>query len=281
MAEHEPFDFSVIPEKKSGEVKMAGASQSKNLCPEDNQDAFFIDPIHQSFGVFDGVNGVPNGKLAAETCSKLIQQYLSELSRYYPNFSNEGIEESLQSICSKTTSAIYKLRQESDTKMGTTGVFGIITTKPDGTRKAFIANIGDSRAYLIRHHVLYKETQDQNYVPYPDQDTLDKLKGKKLIKFKKSLINDDRIIGQLYGEEQIFPQIKEIDLEPKDVLLLVTDGIYKNLTSREISSTYKKNRHEDIEIISQKFIKRAYHRSQENHSRSTPDDLTAVVIKLK
>lgn len=273
MPEHEPFDFSTIPEKKSREIKMAGLSQSKNLCPEDNQDAFFIDPIHQSFGVFDGVNGTPNGKSAAETCANLIQRYLSEVSKSLPFQNSNGIKEILQDISSKVNSEI------SDGY--STGVFGVIVAKPDGTRQAFIANVGDSRVYLIRHSVLHKETTDQNYIPYPAQDTLDNLKGKKLIQFKKTLIDDDRIIGQVYGGEGISPQIKEIDLESKDILLLVTDGIYKNLTSREILSTYKKNRHEDLETISQKFIKRSYKRSLENHPRSTPDDLTAVVVKIK
>lgn len=271
MPEHEPFDFSNIPEKKSREIKMAGSSQSKNLCPSDNQDAFFVDPSHQAFGIFDGVGGVLNGKLSAETCVQLTQQYLSEISKSFSGLMDNEIKESLQYISNRTNLAI--------TEGYSTGVFGVIVSQGN-KRRAFIANVGDSRAYLIRHGVLSKETRDQNYVSYPDQDRLDKLKGKSLEKFKQYYVHNDRVVGQLYGQQNIAPVITEIDLEPKDVLLLVTDGIYKNLTSREILSTYKKNRHEDLDIISQKFIKRAYHRSQENHPRSTPDDMTAVVIKL-
>jgi protein phosphatase len=273
MPEHEFFDFSAIPEKKSPEIRMAGSSQSKNLHPEDNQDAFFIDPNHQSFGVFDGVAGAPNGKLAAETCSNLIQQYLSEIYKSLPLQNSNGIKEILQDISSKINSVIPDGYS--------TGVFGVIVTKPDGTRKAFIANVGDSRAYLIRHNVLYKETRDQNYVSYPNQDRLDKLKGKKLENFKQYYVHNEHIVGQLYGQQGITPVITEIDLESKDILLLVTDGVHKNLTKREILSTYKKNRREDINTISQKFIKRAYKRSQENDSRSTPDDMTVVLVKIK
>ncbi len=272
MPEHEPFDFSAIPEKKSREIKMSGVTQSKNNCPKDNQDSFFIDPLHQSFGVFDGVTGAPNGKSAAETCSKLVPQYLSEMSKTLSSLNNNEIKESLQYLSTKVNSAI--------TEGYSTGVFGVIVTSPAGKRRAFIANVGDSRAYLIRHNVLYKETRDQNYVSYPNQDRLDDLKGKKLEKFKQYYVHNDHIVGQLYGQHGVIPTITEIDLESKDVLLLVTDGVHKNLTKREILSTYKKNRHEDLETISQKFVKRAYKRSQENDSRSTPDDMTAVVVKV-
>lgn len=276
------FRFHQSPEKNLEKIQMGGCSQAEDLCPKNNQDAFFVDPTHLIFGVFDGVGGEPHGRLASSTCSKLIQQYLLREIPRFPNLNNDETKEVLQNICSKVASTIFTLHQQSHTDMGyTTGVFGIIIPRADGTRKAFIVNVGDSRAYLIRHNVLSKETRDQNYVSHPNQDRLDKLDGKNLDKFKQYYVHDDQTVFQLYGQQNIIiPAITEIDLEPKDVLLFVTDGIYKNLTSREILSTYKKNNYENINNISQKFVNQAYKRRLEGHCRSTPDDMTAVIIKL-
>ncbi|MCW1948925.1 MAG: protein phosphatase 2C domain-containing protein [Candidatus Shapirobacteria bacterium] len=278
MPEHNFSDFPdrfpspKSPEKKSKQIQMAGFSQSKDKNLKNNQDEFFINPENHSFGVFDGANGAPNGKLAAETCSKLTQQLLSEVSPYFPNLSPDNIKETLQDISTKVNSAVLNGYS--------TGLFGVITTDSNGKRRAYIGCVGDSRAYLVHHNVLYPETRDQNYISYPNQDRLDKLKGKKLAKFKKHFINEaDERLGQAYGQKSVYLVITQIDLEPKDSLLIFTDGITHNLKEREISSIYKTYRHENPETISQKFIQQSYDTSLKKDG--TPDDMTAVVIKIK
>lgn len=286
MPEHIFSDFLhhlPSPEKKTKQIQMGGYSQSKDKDPNNNQDYFFTDPKHLSFGVFDGLNGIPGGQQASSRCSELVQQYLSEVSYSLPNFDDDGIEEILQNISNKVTSTIFELHQQNSAVMGcSTGLFGIIVPRANGTPKAFIVNIGDSRAYLIHHNVLHKETYEQNNISHPNQDRLDELSGKELSEFKKYYINENnKRITQFFGKQRVASVITKIDLEPKDVLLLVTDGIYHNLKKREISSISKINRHQNPRDISQEFINQAHLQSlNTKNSRSTPDDMTAVVVKI-
>lgn len=275
MPEHIFSDFLhhlPSPEKKPKQIQMGGYSQSKDKDPKNNEDEFFIDPDHRSVGVFDGVSGVPNGQSAARKCSESIKQSFSEISSFFTNSSPEGIEEIIQNITTKANLAI--------TEGYTTGVFGVIVTDRDGKLRAYIGCVGDSRVYSVHRNVLRKETRDQNSIPYIAQDDLDKLKGKRYTRYQKTLINNNDI-GQLFGEPNVFPVITKIDLEPGDTLLFLSDGISNSLVDKEISSTYRRYRHKNPEDISRGLVNRAYENSQGNNARSTPDDMTAVVVKIK
>ena len=77
------------------------------------------------------------------------------------------------------------------------------------------------------------------------------------------------------GAEDPIPQTSRMVISAGDILLLASDGIYKNLNEAEITALLPD------ENAATKLMEAAYARSQDaTNRRSTPDDISAVVVRF-
>jgi protein phosphatase len=117
---------------------------------------------NQPFGVFvvaDGMGGHSAGEIASGSIVNTITDTaFNDLSNEYPETDDKYIAW-LQDLISKANKDVWELAKFQGIDMGSTLVMAVLSGS-----KAFIANVGDSRAYLINNHGIQQITTDHSLV---------------------------------------------------------------------------------------------------------------------
>lgn len=119
-----------------------------------NQDSIYMNPERNLFIVADGMGGHNGGDIASALAVQNIPEYIIEHFEADPQ---QAISNSI-----KYANSAIKDRGKNDpllTGMGTTVVSFYFKETT-----LFIANVGDSRAYLVNRHRLYQLTKDHSLV---------------------------------------------------------------------------------------------------------------------
>lgn len=135
------------------------AKTDVGLKREINQDTILVDPELNLFIVADGMGGHKGGEvasaLAVETVQEIVKDRLQGASRINPaEVLAEAYRASSRRIHEKSTRQNPELMG-----MGTTMV-SLLAYK----EKIYIANVGDSRAYLFRDPYLWQLTEDHSLI---------------------------------------------------------------------------------------------------------------------
>ncbi len=111
-------------------------------------------------GVFDGVGGMRNGSDASMVA-------VEALRRSAENFFNQTKTETPEDFLKRIAKKINKeIRERYRKTASTTGCYGVFTPVKKGAYEVLIANIGDSRAYLLTSEsALNKITNDDSLFP--------------------------------------------------------------------------------------------------------------------
>lgn len=125
-----------------------------------NQDSILMDTKNKFFVVADGMGGHKGGEVASKMASEALQQVVKD------GLAAGDIQnpmELLRKGFEEATKAVYleanKPGDENLHGMGTTMVALFIYKKI-----AYIANVGDSRAYVFKDEFLWRVTEDHSWV---------------------------------------------------------------------------------------------------------------------
>lgn len=293
----------------------ARSEKSKALDHLRNEDSVFFNKKNDSFGIFDGVGGSINGEESSKLCSNLIQTELKNLPQ---NISPEEAYLKLKEILKTVNETLIK--NKSKYGLGeSTGTFGIICSDNSGKKTAVIANVGDSRAYLYRREnkkpliqlttdddafekkagilqhkkninlVEFNQIEFNQIIKEPDrirEEINNASSEKDISQIGKLFFQIRNVIGKCFGSDfnyDTHPNPVFINLQEGDILLLTTDGIHDNLTTRELNEdlSYCSDQKLDANEISNILVNHAIERSQQETYRSKKDDITALVIECK
>lgn len=93
----------------------------------------------------------------------------------------------------------------------------------------FVANVGDSRAYIIGDEVT-QVTWDHSYVG-------ELMRRGKITKEEARFHVKNNVITRAIGAEEVVePDYFQVDLEPGEIVLLCTDGLYNMVSERTIQA---------------------------------------------
>ena len=170
------------------------------------------------YAVADGVGGAQAGEIA----SKLAIQTL--LNTYYHSYRDTAAGR-LENAVIKANHAVYEQakEQEGPRRMGTTLVAAVVRGK-----ELIVANVGDSRAYLISDGRIEQITRDHSVVA--------RLVAEGVITAEQAETHPRRhVLSRSIGAN---PQVK-VDIftkhfHPGDRLLLCSDGLTEHVTDDEI-----------------------------------------------
>lgn len=198
---------------------------------EHNEDTCYVSKQGDLFIVADGVGGQNAGEIASKTAVEEIVAYLdTHLDRdktggtYIFGCIAEGLEFVNQSILEKAH------KNANLNKMATTIVLMYVKNNV-----AYITNMGDSRAYLIRKKEILQLTEDHTLVNKFIKEG--KFTEEEIYKFStEDVIRrlSNTITRALGDEGGIEPDHFIVDIEPDDVFLLCSDGLYGEVTDEEI-----------------------------------------------
>ena len=193
--------------------------------------------------VCDGMGGENAGSEASEVAVNAVFDRI--ILNYREDADNNSVRNLILSSVTAANSIVYEksLSDEKKVGMGTTCVCGVI--KKD---IAFIANVGDSRAYLINDRNIQQISTDHTYVQMLfEKGEIDKEEIK--THSQKNVIT--RAVGI---EDKIDIDYFEIDISPQTVILMCTDGLSNYCSEEMICEIISNN---DLENASAKLIKYA------------------------
>lgn len=201
-----------------------GFKCNRGIVRKNNEDACFVIPGHDVYIVADGVGGNNSGEVASRTAVSEIAEFINE-NDLSDCDDTEAIFESLSKAVGIANDKIYQMGMESAENRGmATTVVMVYIRGLD----AYVANVGDSRAYLMRKGRLKQLTNDHTYVNELVQKgviTQDEAEHHK----QKNVIT--KALGAEYFVE---PDFYKIGLNKNDIIMLCSDGLYGEVDDAQI-----------------------------------------------
>lgn len=228
---------------------LTAVRSEKGNYRENNEDYARLEKYgkYKLYVIADGMGGENNGEVASKIATDTLCDYISanlisdkapvetELKDLFTNafqVANKGI---------LVYCADNGLR---DSDMGTT-----LTAVLIYERKAFVAHLGDSRAYLKHGSAMTRLTNDH-----------------------VSTNNSNELVKCLGINTFIYPDFYSYNIMYGDLMILCTDGIYCNLSDLQIVNCLKI--HNDLEGCLDKLFDAAY-------TAGSQDNLTAILANIR
>ena len=201
---------------------------------EDNQDRVTVSAADHAalLVVIDGMGGHSDGSRAADTALKSLLESFRQTS--LPMFDPLGF---LHMALSRAHDEVAKLGngQTIDTRPRATTAVCLVQ---EGA--AFWAHIGDSRVYHMRHGKIVQRTRDHSHVELLLREgkiTEEELPTHPMRNFVECCLGGDPAIPEMTVSGRHV-------LQPGDVLLLCTDGIWANLRDSDIAGFFREDNQE-------------------------------------
>jgi protein phosphatase len=212
---------------------------------EQNQDALLIDEPLGLFVVADGMGGHAGGatasRLAVDTIRAALQKARDEEPALFGSGA-EGEENPLPDLLGHAVeaacAAIFETAQADSelAGMGTT----VTAVLVDG-RSAFVAHVGDSRAYLLRSGHIYQVTQDHSLVAEQLRSGVITEEDARTSRYKN-------IITRSVGfEREVMVDLMGLELEAGDALVACSDGLSNHVDDQEILALVEEEGEEAVE----------------------------------
>ena len=177
-----------------------------------NEDSMIVEPQRGLYAVLDGMGGANAGDIASQTARDAIREFV--VQRRLVMDPRGLLEAAIQAGCAAVWNAAQQVRERHG--MGTTVVSCLVV---DGKR-AIVAHVGDSRAYLLRNGRLQTLTRDHTIVEELVQrgmlaaDEAERHPYKNVLSRNLGAKSDTRV------------DVTEVELKPGDRILLCSDGLY-------------------------------------------------------
>lgn len=209
-------------------VLSVGAKTDLGSVRENNEDKYDMLEPHEPgilavkgrlYGVADGMGGHSAGQIASELALKtVIQSYYRELS--------DDIRQSVRAAVSEANSLIFDTAQLIPERqgMGTTLTLAVVIED-----RAIIANVGDSRTYLIRDGRAKQVTKDHSWVA-------EQVRLGTMTMEEASMSPLRNVITRSIGTSpSVEPDFFEEQLQEGDFLVLCSDGLTGHVDPEEIA----------------------------------------------
>ena len=192
-----------------------------------NQDAFAVIDHMGFWAVADGMGGHVGGEIAAQTAIATVQHHSGSSSELLRAGSTSPTD-ILTDLISRAHEAILdRARSKSKLKgMGTTLV--LLAIVPDQTSTAYLAHVGDSRAYRLRSGTLTQLTKDHSLI--------EKYLERGILTPEMAKTHPERhVLTRALGiPSAAKPTISAFPLQDDDLILLCSDGLTKMLEDEAI-----------------------------------------------
>ena len=207
------------------------------------------------FIVADGMGGHAAGEVASEIAVDTVSNV------YYQDDSDDAATSLLHAI-KRANALIHQRAAENMLRsgMGTTCVSAVLRGN-----MAYIANVGDSRAYLVRNGQVKQVSQDHSWVA-------EQVRAGLLTEDQARTHAQRNVITRCLGTQpdvdiDVFPE----QLEEHDAIVLCTDGLSGLVSDDEIRR-----------IVAQSAPQESvYHLVERANENGGPDNITAIVISVQ
>jgi PPM family protein phosphatase len=205
--------------------------------------------------VSDGMGGAKAGEVASALSIEGVLSGMLDAAKQ-----GQTNDKTLRAVIERVSKKIYEAGKRPD-RRGMGATLTAILVK--GTT-AFVAQIGDSRAYLLRSGKLGQITHDQSYVQMlVDAGVMTPEEAERSPR--------KNIIMQVMGQESIKVALGRIELRAGDRLLLCSDGLTNVLDDDSIASVARPPK--DLVTAVNELI-------EQTRRGGAPDNVTAILAEI-
>jgi len=234
---------------------MSGHTETGNVRSI-NQDSFHVSKVPGGYLaiVADGMGGHKTGEVASQKAVEIVRRELSKNSKHPPTALAKAVQIANLEILD------FAIENPDHKGMGTT-----LTAVFIDDQVGFVAQIGDSRAYLIRDNKIHQLTNDHSWVAEQVRQGI-------LTQDEAQHHRMRNIITNALGHgEEVKLDISHFELEEGDKIFLCSDGISMLLDDSVINR-----------IVSGASPETAVNRLiAAANKKGSPDNITAVVLEIK
>lgn len=250
------MSFSPAPSTENNAPTYAGLTDPGRVRQE-NQDCWVADLSQGSYIVSDGIASGFAGELAAKFVVEALPRLLQ--TRLH-NFVGSIQAFPLQDVIAELSSC---LRSKTENQPGLDGMGATVVAALIRQSQALIGHLGDSRAYLWRQGTLQQLTKDHSLV----QLLLDcgEISSEEAVSHP-SRGHLTRYVGMA---EPVLPEIRFVQLQPGDRLLLCSDGLTNMLKDDELVTIL--NQEGSLQEACQELIDSA-------NAAEGRDNITALIV---
>ncbi|SHO49980.1 Stp1/IreP family PP2C-type Ser/Thr phosphatase [Anaerocolumna xylanovorans] len=215
-----------------------------------------IGNLENIFIVADGMGGHNAGDYASRFCVEVFTETIKA--------AGEGLPVSTMSRALAVTN--QKLLEEAKSRqelngMGTTFVAATVLNNT-----LYVANVGDSRLYLIRNKEIKQITEDHSLVE-------EMVKNGEIEREQMRFHPNKNIITRALGaSETVVPDYFEVELNKEDIILMCSDGLSNMMDDKDILEITNEFP-DDLEGACGKLVGRA-------NDNGGKDNISIVMIKM-
>ena len=213
------------------QVEVAGKTDV-GCVRANNEDNFGYDSRYGIYVVCDGIGGQASGEVASKMGVDTVLRYFRDAAESggYPQVGDplEGISERGQALASAIRLANRTIHETGQHQVGRAGMGSTMVAALVHDDALSIANVGDSRIYLIRQGSIQQLTQDHSLVM--EQVRRGYITLEQAAKSEMQNI----ILRALGSEDTVEVDVEDLVLLPDDILLMSSDGLTKYLKDDEL-----------------------------------------------
>lgn len=216
--------------------------------------------------VCDGIGGLERGDLAARTATDTVLRLVSEYDW------REAPSAFLRYLLEETNEAVFQMRDEKGRSVqgGCTLALALIAG-----RKLYVANVGDSRVYLIKKGASRQLSVDHNYAGQLARQ----LKANEITQaeYEENIPRGAALTSYIgMGElREWFLTEEPVLLDRDEIVFLESDGLYKLLNDREIMEQIRANIRE-LNTAGEALLREA-----ETRAGKYQDNTSIVLFRIK
>jgi serine/threonine protein phosphatase PrpC len=234
-----------------------------------NEDSYLMDDDLGLFVVCDGVGGNSGGDVASKTAVRTFRDAVAKNPAALEKFANDpapthrdGAATLIQNAIQEANTQLFAAA-EADPNLK--GMASTLVTAVVRGRHAFIAHVGDSRAYLLRGGTIHSLTRDHKVASDMVKQGLWTEEDAEQSSFKN-------VLSRALGTQSLVQcDSLLLELAPGDLLLLCSDGLHGYFEGNALSEIVAKT---DLARIPQALINFA-------REKGGADNITAIVIRME
>jgi serine/threonine protein phosphatase PrpC len=220
-------------------VIQAAGKTDVGVVRTNNEDNFGFDVRRGIFIVCDGMGGQAAGELASKIAVDTVLGYFrhdpSDAASPVLGRRFEGVSERATALANAIQLANQAIQEAASRDAQRTGMGStIVALRADGNLFS-IANVGDSRIYLVREGGIQQLTRDHSLVMEQVRRGLMTLEEAENSKMQNVIV---RALG---SEDSVEPDLEDHEFAPGDVLLLCSDGMSRFVKEATIIEVIGRN----------------------------------------
>ena len=231
-----------------------------------NEDAVFADGKNGIFAVADGVGGRAAGEVASALTIQTIEEAIPALRKLMDQYAKDPIWErrnaviiALDQLCQDASKRVF----DEGEKLGRKGMTTTVVVMLVSSGTAFLAHVGDSRAYLVREGLIQQLTEDHSMVNELVRSGKMNYAEARKSKYRNVIT---RAVG-LYPKVQA--DVMSIDILAGDRVVLCSDGLSDPVSAKHIEAIACQN---DVNTATNALIQAAL-------DAGAPDNVTVAVVE--